>query len=1443
MNGLKKLFVIIDFDGRGFEGAELHSAIVSRKSREIDIVIETPEIICPEHYLLFKEKIQNLDTTINFSIRPKNCNLSTEILNQYFELFINDDSFKGIDSFKPTIEMFDSKIKISLNSQTKVLMLEKNLETVKNLFESFGIHNQIMFEYKHDTGLITEFENSFKHNNEMAIVEQQKNVEAVKTSTDTKSSKRNVFKIRPNSYMNYNIKDIDHDIRNIVVEGKIFDVEIFQTKKGMNILTVKITDFSDSIILKAFESKYFTLEQMNELKKGICVRVWGDVSFDSFAREQVIIIKKFEKITEPEERIDGAVDKRVELHTHTKMSAMDGVCDASEIIMQAAKWGHKAVAITDHDSLQSFPDMQKAEANAKKISGQEDFKVIYGVELSMIEDKLDIVFNHNSDFSLHDATYVVFDFETTGLSAKYDKIIEFGAVKIKDGIISDRLQFFVKPDQPLSPFTTELTGITDEMVSKGYGYKEGVRKIKEFFADHVLVAHNAKFDFGFIDKAYQQLGYDKISNPVIDTMEWSRAFNKGQKRHNLGALAKALKIHYDTTVAHRADYDADVLAHAFMVMLKKAHDELGIIQASSLINKQDHDAIGTQRGQHVTLLAKNQSGLKDLFKIVSYANTEYLFRGSPKIPRSVLERYRDDILIGSSCVNGEVFEIALNKNDSDLERVIEFYDYIEVQPYMIYSHLWQRGDVENKNIVIKTIDNIIKTCDRREKIVVATGDVHYVAPRDKTYREVYINSMGIGGSLHPLFDRRGRIKQTPDMHFRTTGEMLDDFSFLGEDKAYEIVVRNSNKIAQMIIPVKPLKDKLYAPKMDGAEEKLIQMCWDNAKKIYGDQLPTQVEDRLKKELDAITAHGFSVVYYISHLLVKKSLEDGYLVGSRGSVGSSFAATTSEISEVNPLQPHYICKCKYSEWISDNSVASGYDLAPKECPRCGQMMIGDGHDIPFETFLGFKGDKVPDIDLNFSGEYQSVAHAYTKELFGEDNVFRAGTISTVAQKTAFGFVKGYYEKKSIENIRRAEMERLAIGCEGTKRTTGQHPGGIIVIPDYMDVYDFTPVNFPANDNTSEWKTTHFDFHSIHDNVLKLDILGHVDPTAIRMLQDLTGIDPKTIPTNDPKVMEMFTRCEAFGIKPEEINGETTGACGIPEFGTRFVREMLKVTKPQSFADLVVISGLSHGTDVYLGNAKDLIEKQGKKLSEVIGCRDDIMVYLMYAGVDENNAFKIMEFVRKGLPTKLPEQWAEYKEIMSKSNVPEWYMESCQKIKYMFPKAHATAYVMMAWRVAWFKTYYPKEYYATFFTLRCDAFDIATILKGKQAIQNRLNDIDARLNDRELARNVTNKEIGLLPVLEMSLEMIARGIKFKNIDILKSQASNFIVEDDGLIPPFASIDGLGGSAAQSVIDARTAGHFISLEDLRKRTKLNKTHIEILENLNVLDGMDESDQISLF
>ncbi|MEK3935044.1 PolC-type DNA polymerase III [Sporosarcina sp. FSL W7-1349] len=1209
------------------------------------------------------------------------------------------------------------------------------------------------------------------------------------------------------------IKDIQDEERRVTIEGYVFDIEIRELRSGRSLLTIKVTDYTDSILVKMFSRDNEDAEMMKSLKKGTWVRARGGIQNDTFVRDLIMMAQDIMEVA-PVVRKDNAPEdrKRVELHAHTMMSQMDAVVSASNLVAQAAKWGHPAIAITDHANVQSFPEAYSA---GKK----HDIKVIFGLEANLVDDGVPIVYDEQHR-ALQDDTYVVFDVETTGLSAVYDTIIELAAVRVRNGEIIESFERFANPHHPLSSTTTELTGITDDMVKDAPEVEEVIRDFIEFIGDSVLVAHNAKFDMGFFYESAKRASLETPAYPVIDTLELARFIHPELRNHRLNTLAKKYDI--ELTQHHRAIYDTEATAHLFVRLMKEV-DGKGI-QYLDELNQHvgEGDAYKRSRPSHCTLLAVDDEGLKNLFKLVSYSHMNYFYR-VPRIPRSLLIKYRKGLLVGSGCDKGEVFEGLMQKSMDEVEEIAKFYDFLEVHPKPVYSHLIELELIRDEWNMEDIMRKMIKLGKKVGLPVCATGNVHYIDETDAKFREVLVRSQG---GANPM-----NRHSLPAVHFRTTDEMLDEFSFLGEQVAEEIVVDNPRKILERIGDVKPIKDDLYTPTIEGADQEVRDLTYSMAHAIYGESLPEIIEARIEKELTSIIGHGFAVIYLISHKLVKKSLDDGYLVGSRGSVGSSFVATMMEITEVNPMPPHYVCpSCKTSEFFNDGSVSSGYDLPDKACPSCGTMFKKDGQDIPFETFLGFKGDKVPDIDLNFSGEYQAHAHNYTKELFGEDFVYRAGTIGTVAEKTAYGYVRGYMNDNGL-NFRGAEVDRLVQGCSGVKRNTGQHPGGIIVVPDNLEIFDFTPIQYPADDVGSSWRTTHFDFHSIDNNLLKLDILGHDDPTMIKMLQDLSGIDPLTIPPDDEGVMKLFSGTESLGVTEEQI-GCKTGTLGVPEFGTRFVRQMLEETKPSTFSELIQISGLSHGTDVWLGNAQELIQNKICELSDVIGCRDDIMVYLIYQGLEPSLAFKIMESVRKGKGLT-PEFEAE----MKANNVPDWYIDSCKKIKYMFPKAHAAAYVLMALRIAYFKVHHPLFYYAAYFTVRATDYDLATMTKGSASIRAQIKEINAKGLD------ASPKEKSLLTVLEIALEMCERGFHFAKPDLYKSDATQFIIEGNSLIPPFDAIPSLGTNVAKTIVEARKDGEFLSKEDFQQRGRVSKTIIEYMDALGCLEGMPDANQLSLF
>ena len=1235
-----------------------------------------------------------------------------------------------------------------------------------------------------------------------------------------------------------NIDSITANSGSVDFNGKIYAIEIkeFGGRKRLNIGIGD--DKGGAITLNMYENSQVNDDVIKHLVKNTNVRIRGVAYLDDFNKALQIKGHYIDILPPDEVKPEEGEKHRVELHLHSQMSAMDGVGSMSDYCAYAKALGHTALAITDHGVVQGYPDAQKA----AKDSG---IKMLYGCEFYMVEDKLNPIKNP-CNIPLNKAKYVVLDLETTGLSCRYDRVIEFGAVRIENGFETGRLDILINPQRKLSYKISSLTHITDEMLKKAPTMDEAFPKILEFLEGAILVTHNADFDFSFLQEELLRCGRPLLTNPVIDTLALSRYLFPQSRGHTLGNLCRNLEVNYDPEVAHRADYDASVLNEVWQPMISLLNKERpGITHEQLNELKATAENYKHFRPTHVTAIAKDKEGLKQLYKLVSLSHVEY-WAEVPRIPRNEIEKMRDHLFVGSACFNGDVFRTARYYNEDRLKEAMKFYDYIEVQPLSNYSWLVNMGECEDEEEVVKYIKDIVKAAGDLNIPVCATSDCHYVKKSDKRFRDVFISAKGIGGVPHPLNPyARSRVPffENPDQYFLTTQEMLDAMSFLGEEKAYEITVTNTNAIADAIEAIVPLPNtKLYTPKIENCEQELTDMVFAKAKSIYGDPLPPLIQQRLDTELNGIISNGFSVIYYIAHKLIKKTNEDGYIVGSRGSVGSSLVATMANITEVNPLPPHYICKhCHHLEWVNDTmpDVRSGFDVPDKKCPICGEEMMHDGQDIPFQTFLGFNAEKVPDIDLNFPPDYQARAHAETKNLLGEKNVFRAGTISGVEEKTAFGFARGYIERLGLnpDEYPRAKIAYLASGCVGTKRTTGQHPGGIVVVPNEYEVYDFTPVQYPADDMDAAWKTTHFDFHSIHDTILKLDLLGHVDPQALKMMADLTGIDIKTIPMNDPDVLSLFSSSKALHMKHDYLSNKT-GAMGIPEFGTENSRRILEETMPTKFSDLVIISGLSHGTNVWSGNAEKLIQDGKATLREVIGCRDDIMTYLMKQQIDSKISFAIMEDVRKGKGLK-----PEYVEIMKAHKVPDFYINSCNLIKYMFPKGHAVAYVTMAVRVGYFKIYYPLEFYATFFSVRCDQYDIQAMIKGEQAIISRLDEL--KLKSRSKTEKLSPKETEQIKTLSMALEMVQRGYKFDNISLEKSDSSNFVVnkENNSLIPPFRTLDGLGENNAKTVVEARKDGPFHSREELLRRTKLTSTNVEDLAKLGVLDGLDETDQLSLF
>lgn len=1244
------------------------------------------------------------------------------------------------------------------------------------------------------------------------------------------------------------IEELIGEMGEVVIRGKILDIDKRDIKNEKSIIIFNITDFTDSITVKMFVRTENSAEIMGAIQGAGFVKVKGISMVDKFDHEltigSVAGLKKIPDFTT--KRTDTAPHKRVELHCHTKMSDMDGVSEASDIVKRAYKWGHRAIAITDHGVVQGFTDanhvwddLWRAEKKKRAENGDEHpdkqdfFKIIYGVEAYLVDDLKEIVTGDRGQSLQGD--YVVFDIETTGFSPVNNRIIEIGAVKVSGGEIVDRYSTFVNPNVPI-PFEIEkLTSIRDDMVM-GYPQIDVILPdFLRFCEGCVMVAHNASFDMSFIMENCRRLGYPQEFT-YVDTVGISRALLVNQAKHTLDAVAKALGVSLENH--HRAVDDAECTAHIFVKFVKMLEEQdVHTLTGLNNLGAQSIERVRKLPSYHAIILAKNDLGRINLYRLISESHLTYFHR-HPLVPKSLVEKYRDGLLLGSACEAGELYRALVDgQSDMQIARLVSFYDYLEIQPvgnnmFMIESEKFR--DINSVEDIQNVNRRVVALGEQFHKPVVATCDVHFLDPEDEIYRRIIMAGRGFDDADHqaPLF-------------LHTTEEMLEEFSYLGSDKAYEIVVTNTNMIADMIETIAPVRPDKCPPVIENSDTTLRKICYDRAHEIYGPDLPPIVEERLERELKSIIGNGFAVMYIIAQKLVWKSVEDGYLVGSRGSVGSSFVATMAGITEVNPLSPHYYCsKCHYVDFDEDDVKAyagkAGIDMPDKICPVCGELLHKDGFDIPFETFLGFKGDKEPDIDLNFSGEYQSKAHKYTEVIFGAGQTFRAGTIAALADKTAYGYVKNYFEERGIHK-RMAEINRITAGCTGVRRSTGQHPGGIVVLPFGQDINSFTPVQHPANDMTTSTITTHFDYHSIDHNLLKLDILGHDDPTMIRMLQDLTGIEPTNIPLDGKDVMSLFQNTDALGITPADIGGTPLGALGIPEFGTDFAMQMVIECAPTLFSDLVRIAGLAHGTDVWLGNAQDLIRSGTATISTAICTRDDIMTYLIGKGVDPAESFKIMENVRKGkVAGGKCAEWKEWKQDMLDHGVPEWYVGSCEKIKYMFPKAHAAAYVMMAWRIAYCKIHYPLAYYGAFFSIRAKAFSYETMCQGQKVLENHMKELKSRMDAGEKLSDKDKNAYGDMRIVQ---EMYARGFEFVPIDIFRAKSREFQIVDGKLMPSLNSIEGLGEKAADGIVEAAKRGPFLSRDDFRERTKVSKTITDLMAKLGLLGDLPESNQISLF
>ncbi len=1449
---------------------------VDEKTNAWHFVIELQKPLEIEVFKRFVERIEDLPIVLD-SCQHVEYNITYQEENHDSIAEYYDYALKKIMRQKPRYQALKDMDVEAIKQGLQIVCpkdgayVEDMLKDIKDRLLRYGFSVQLSVRYCEEAPTIKD---RIEANTEADI----KNTETQNTTLSFEAYKnQSVPNVKdtiadvPTTEVKLNEYKSAHNNANFSLEGLVETVDSKAIKKQTTLYTFVLSDRDDAIYVKKFVRDKDEMVFLNHVQPGMRMKVRAYAQYDHFNDEVVLIADNIECTNKPVQRDvrkDEAKHKRVELHLHSKMSTLDGIDAIKDYVQTAKSFNHHAIALTDHDNVQAFPEF---EAIAKKTG----IKPIYGAELSVVDEAMTKLAWHDYDGSLRDATYTVFDIETTGLSANFDHIIEISAIKIKDHQVIDQFDAFVNPKQPLSDFTKRLTGIKDSDVKNADSIETVLPKFKAFFKDTIMVAHNATFDMAHIYENLKTIGQYDGPLPTIDTLQIARQlYGDKLKRFNLKAVAKHFNV--ELKRHHRAESDTRATGDIFLHMLSD-FDKLGFKQFDDLKDPKKHlrnyDPYKHAKAGHVSVLVKNKTGLKNLYKLISIANTTYFYK-TPKLPKKVLEQYKEGLLVGSGCMNSDFFEIALNQGEEALKTQAETFDYLEIQP--LEDYLYKAKDMTDiKGRIIETMQRIKRISEDLAIPLVATGDVHHIDKESVKFRDIYIQTPVVGGGYHELF----KYDEIPSQYYRTTEEMKASFAEVFDENIIEdIVVTQPNNIAESIETFDAFPKGLFAPKDDflalegivSIEDKMVDMVMQKARSLYGDTLPKMVDERLQKELKSITENKFSTVYYISHLLVKKSLDEGYLVGSRGSVGSSLVATLMDITEVNPLAPHYVCKkCHFSSFKMTQdekeaygvkpeekglqmlleSVDSGFDLKPMPCPKCDAPLKKDGHDIPFETFLGFKGDKVPDIDLNFSGDYQAKVHEYIRSLFGKERAFRAGTISTVAQKTAFGYVKGYAEKRDL-SLRKAEIERRAQRITGVKRSTGQHPGGIVVVPDYKEIYDVTPVQYPADDITSSWRTTHFDYHSFEENLFKLDVLGHDDPTMIRYLMDFVKDDPinfpfsdaRDIPLDDKNVYKMLSGTEILHLKPSDIRSDVA-SYGIPEMGTSFVRGMLKASLPESFADIVKISGLSHGTDVWLNNAEMLVS--GKTpygpipFKDVIGCRDDIMVYLIQNGLPNDVAFEISEFIRKGKASKDIKKWSEYKDVMREYSIPEWYIWSAGQIKYMFPKAHATAYVIMALRIAWFKLHRPIYFYAAYFSKRAQAFDLVAMQGGEYAMEKRMDEI------RNKGNQATDPEKKLYTVLEVALEMTKRGYHFKPVSIMESAATEFKISQDneGLRLPFLALDGLGEKVAKSITKARDEKIFTSREDVKERTALSTTLFNKLEALDAFGDLPDTSQMNLF
>lgn len=1421
------------------------------KSKVVEVFLKTDAILpfdlfhkVHKHLILLLDLGDEYEILLKINPLSKVYEINTLI--QYYQHVLSENKeldllLKGL---KIEVNKDINELTFDINNKYDKKIIETQFIKINNFLKDFGYPS---FAFKFH---VKEVDEDYKEEMKKKVKETEEKL--VEKSQSIEPVNRNIKIFGPDNtsqklFEIEKIIDEENGLKKVSFKGIIFNIEL-RDLKNSSLLTIMVNDETSTIICKAFtgfNKRPPLRSDFAKLKIGMEVIISGTKTFDQYMGEEVIELEAMTVISSEKSisnRIDNESEKRIELHLHSKMSTNNGVSSMEDYIKLAKQFGHEAIAVTDHNGVQGFIDAEKA---SKKYG----IKIIYGLEATVI-DKPEVVRNGTDD-NISDMTYTVFDLETTGLSANFNKIIEIGAVKVCKGEILSRFQRFIKIEDKLKPFTTELTGITDDDLSGGIELKQALEEFKEFYKGTTLVAHNATFDFQFLDKNEREVLNEKVTVPVLDTLDLSRILNPENTFHSLKILTRKYGVSMDSTSHHRADYDSEKLAELFMLMLRQIENDFPEFKTLASLNETD---VNKTKGFHELIYVKNKEGLPPLYKMVSDSHTvDYLLE--PRIrTRDIRENQENLLVCGSGCVKSKLIDYYLNKPKDKLIELIKYYDFIELNPIEQYTELIKSDVFKSYDDIITMHKELIKIAKENDTLVVASSNAHFINKELYKIKEILMSKdlradkvkkdKVSGENIYTDVNRFNKLigekeEKFKNQYYHTTEEMLNKFDYLDEELKKEIIIENTHKLNSMTDELKIVPDELFTPEIPGVDEKLETMVFQKARDIYGDQIPEIIQKRLEKEVNAITKYGFSVIYYISHKLVKYSLDNGYLVGSRGSVGSSLVATFMDITEINPLPPHYICPmCKKSSFFTNGEYASGFDLPDKKC-ECGNKFLKDGQDIPFETFLGFEGDKVPDIDLNFSGDFQPKAHDYVRskdkleddELFDLNHAFRAGTIGTLAEKTAFAYTRNYFELQQSK-IRKSDILYYSKECEGIKRTSGQHPGGIIVVPNNLSIYDFTPIQFPANDKSQPWRTTHFDFHSIHDNLLKLDILGHDDPTMLKKLYELTGVDPKYIDVSDEKIMQLFTSTKSIGIDDEYFR---LGTLGIPEFGTNFVMDMLLDTKPKTYSELVQISGLSHGTDVWIGNAKNLIDNNVCTLSDVIGCRDDIMVYLMYQNVDAKDAFSIMENVRKGKGLTQEEE-----KILKDNNVPDWYIDSCKKIKYMFPKAHAAAYVLMALRIAYYKVHYPLEYYCAYFSSRVDDFDPVSMLKGEEALKKRLQlleELDNDLSDVK-KKNLTNS-------LKMSLEMVKRDFKFLKFDIEKSQAFEFIIdkESNGLILPFSIIDGLGEKEAIKIVEERNIKAFSTKEDLKKRTKIKQKSMEQLEYFKVLDNLEDSNQMSLF